>query len=55
MPLRGKVNMQSTEQVIIVTGAASGIGLELCRLFARRGAKVGLIDRPQHFAIRRKF
>ncbi len=36
--------MRSAEQVVIVSGAASGIGLELCRLFARRGAKIGLID-----------
>lgn len=37
--------MRSTEPVVIVSGAASGIGLELCRLFARRGARIGLIDR----------
>ena len=40
-----KRSMRSTEQVVIISGAASGIGLELCRLFARRGASVGLIDR----------
>ena len=39
--------MQSNEQVIVVTGAASGIGKEICRLFARRGAKLGLLDRDQ--------
>jgi short-subunit dehydrogenase len=39
--------MQSTEQVVIVTGAASGIGQELCRLFARRGARIGLVDRDK--------
>lgn len=39
--------MHSTEQVVIVTGAASGIGQELCRLFARRGAKIGLLDRDK--------
>ena len=39
--------MRSTEQVVIISGAASGIGLELCRLFARRGASVGLIDRDK--------
>jgi len=44
---RGKFNMQSDSQVVIVTGAASGIGQELCRLFARRGARVGLIDREK--------
>ena len=44
---RGEFNMQSDSQVVIVTGAASGIGQELCRLFARRGARVGLIDREK--------
>ena len=39
--------MQSTERVIAVTGAASGIGQELCRLFAHRGARIGLLDREQ--------
>jgi short-subunit dehydrogenase len=39
--------MRSSEQVIIVTGAASGIGQELCRLFAARGAKIGLLDRDE--------
>ena len=42
-----KRSMRSTEQVVIISGAASGIGLELCRLFARRGASVGLIDRDK--------
>jgi len=39
--------MKSDGQVIIVTGAASGIGRELCHLFGRRGAKIGLIDREE--------
>ena len=39
--------MQSGGQVIIVTGAASGIGRELCRLFGRRRAKIGLVDREK--------
>ena len=39
--------MQSTEPVIVVSGAASGIGQELCRLFARRGSRIGLLDREQ--------
>jgi len=39
--------MQSTGQVVIITGAASGIGQELCRLFARRGARIGLVDREK--------
>ena len=34
-------------RVIAVSGAASGIGKELCRLFAQRGAKLGLIDHNQ--------
>ena len=37
--------MQS--HVVAITGAASGIGQELCRSFARRGAKIGLLDRDQ--------
>jgi NADP-dependent 3-hydroxy acid dehydrogenase YdfG len=39
--------MRSPEQVTIVTGAASGIGMELCRLFARHGARIGLVDRDK--------
>ncbi|HST12179.1 MAG TPA: SDR family NAD(P)-dependent oxidoreductase [Terriglobales bacterium] len=39
--------MQSTDHVIIVTGAASGIGRELCRSFARRGSRIGLVDRDK--------
>jgi short-subunit dehydrogenase len=39
--------MQSTDKVIVVTGAASGIGQELCRLFARHGAWIGLVDRDK--------
>jgi short-subunit dehydrogenase len=39
--------MQSGEQVIIITGAASGIGQELCRLYGRRRAKIGLVDREK--------
>jgi short-subunit dehydrogenase len=39
--------MQFTERVIAVTGAASGIGQELCRLFAHHGARIGLLDREQ--------
>lgn len=39
--------MGSTQQAILITGAASGIGQELCRLFARRGARIGLVDRKK--------
>jgi short-subunit dehydrogenase len=39
--------MRSTGQVVLITGAASGIGQELCRLFAGRGARVGLVDREK--------
>ena len=31
----------------LVTGAASGIGAELCRLFARDGSDVVLVDRDE--------
>ncbi len=39
--------MQFTDKVVVVTGAASGIGQEICRLFGRRGARIGLLDREQ--------
>jgi short-subunit dehydrogenase len=45
MAHKERLGMQAGGQVIIVTGAASGIGRELCRLFARHRAKIGLIDR----------
>jgi len=31
-------------KVVVVTGAASGIGLAVCRRFAADGAKIGLLD-----------
>jgi short-subunit dehydrogenase len=46
-PDQRRISTSNTEQVIVVTGAASGIGQELCRLFARRGARIGLIDRER--------
>ena len=35
------------DRVVLVTGAASGIGQDLCSLFASRGARIGLIDRDR--------
>ncbi len=31
-------------KVVVVTGAASGIGAAICRKFADEGAKIGLMD-----------
>ena len=39
--------MSFKDKVIIVTGAASGIGAAVCRRFAAAGAKIGLLDRDQ--------
>jgi NAD(P)-dependent dehydrogenase (short-subunit alcohol dehydrogenase family) len=35
------------EQVVVVTGASSGVGRAIARAFGRRGAKVGLIARNE--------
>jgi len=32
------------DRVVVVTGAASGIGLAICRKFAQAGAKIGMLD-----------
>ena len=32
------------KKVVVITGAASGIGLAVCRRFARAGAKIGMLD-----------
>ncbi|HEX8237079.1 MAG TPA: SDR family oxidoreductase [Abditibacteriaceae bacterium] len=37
----------SSKEWVLVTGAASGIGAELCRLFARDGSNIVLLDRNQ--------
>lgn len=36
--------MSLKDKVIVITGAASGIGLETARLFASKGAKLSLAD-----------
>lgn len=35
----------AAKEWVLITGAASGIGAELCRLFARDGANIVLVDR----------
>jgi short-subunit dehydrogenase len=37
----------SQQRVVVITGAASGIGRELAKLYAARGDKVGLLDRDR--------
>ncbi len=37
-------NMSFKDKVVVVTGAASGIGAAICRRFAGEGAKIGLLD-----------
>lgn len=35
------------DKIVVVTGAASGIGAALCREFGRQGARIGLVDRDE--------
>ena len=42
--------MRLTDKVAIVTGAASGIGKEIARIFAREGAKIAIADLDQKAA-----
>ncbi|MBJ6766055.1 SDR family oxidoreductase [Myxococcaceae bacterium JPH2] len=39
------MNLQLQDRVVVITGAASGIGAETARCFASEGARLGLIDR----------
>ncbi len=39
------MNEKSVKEWVLVTGAASGIGAELCRLFAQHGAGIVLVDK----------
>lgn len=41
---------QFKEKVVVITGAASGIGAALCRRFAENGAKIGLVDMDEENA-----
>jgi len=42
--------MRMKDKVAIVTGAASGIGLEIARAYAREGAKIAIADLKQDAA-----
>lgn len=35
------------DKIVVVTGAASGIGAALCHEFGRKGARIGLLDRDE--------
>lgn len=37
-------NRSFKNKIVVVTGAASGIGAAICRRFAREGARIGLLD-----------
>lgn len=39
--------MYFKDQVVLISGAASGMGSELCRLLGQEGAMLGLIDRNE--------
>lgn len=39
--------MRITDKVVIVTGASSGIGLAIAKLFTEKGAKVALVSRSK--------
>lgn len=39
------MTMRMRDKAVVITGAASGIGLETARLMAREGARVALVDR----------
>ena len=44
MAANGKIRTGFRGKVVVVTGAASGIGFAVCRRFARAGAHIGLLD-----------
>jgi NAD(P)-dependent dehydrogenase (short-subunit alcohol dehydrogenase family) len=45
---RGWKPKRLRDQVIVITGASSGIGLATARMAARRGARVVLVARNEH-------
>ena len=41
------MNNGNTPEVVVITGAAAGVGRATAQAFARRGAHVGLIDQGE--------
>ncbi|XP_017037549.1 uncharacterized oxidoreductase TM_0325 [Drosophila kikkawai] len=47
MGTKGKAGLDFTSKVVLITGAASGIGAATAEMFARLGASLALVDRDE--------